>query len=1153
MEALECKADTAKATGGSKPRIRPAPFHVDVIANTSLKNVPFIGECAMTCAAGSIVSQASGWESSRKAVGFWMPAINATKSNAGLSRKLEVTNASHVLLTEEVKEKFMSISILECSPAEPCDWGDYANIHVTVVAATRTFIYRWNLALGVSESFQHGADQWKNLPQADVLSLDWKDVATGVGYPSDLKLADCSLSSGLHIQHKSTMPDPTGPGDNGFVMSLSVEGADLVLRDARLSVITRAFTLPARARDPATEPFSGGSVVPLVSAALPSSYVCLLFSQGGIVHAVTEDGYLAAWDVSPCVHIDLPVQVDTEFDPLNQPPRLIYCVALGAAASQLVVVPPHLSDSVPQGGEGTLANQLLLASREGKVRHVIIHFHLHDDDSSKTCGDCWLVERYCMDLRRETRFTDGLVSSSTSNSSSSSVAVVDAGSGMVLGGSAARPEGPTMRSGAATLPLAMALSESDSSPCALVVTSSAVISLSLPSLAVLDCRSLPEVTGLDQGASITNTITTACATSSLVCVVPAFDRETRCLVRGLDVQHSSGGSMTARLEIARLERAEQQAARKSRRAAGVVLSEAAMAHTTKTSAEPAVEPDKRDILSFFLSQGDMRALGRTKDNDDDDEEVFGGEDSEEEGGPAAKGAPALAMASPSKRCPLLASFSPPPTPVVQRGVGTNAASVEKGRPAFSPAPSSARGGKVVDKPVTFHAKIKSSGYGQTPSTALGALEKKRKERLKQATKDRQLKRSGTAPAAVSAPQLRTYPTDCAPMHVHQKHNDYSFGAAEATAPALYRLRFSEDGSWLGIPSSDCAVTTLKTPLSRFKGDGSFYVSHNRAVTAVDFSHERERGVEGGATKQLVLSSSLDGTARIWKGGKVDGAAVVFSHERCSSSSAGLGSSLSRVSNTIGNTSTNAVKAATSTATKRRNRPYNGQVVDASFYYNDKFVVLGNENRLFLYSYRTESVHEQNDLKRLHSSGSYKVAHHWSFPASKSVTAIRCVNSVLSPIVFCASSDRSLHVCDAVSGAVTRSIPGAHDRAIHCIALPQPSVYAQLDQGAYNTFATAAMDNSVLVWDVRSPTVCVRYTDHTNRRENVECALSPCLRYLACGSEDKSARLVDLRTGRDLAKYTGFRDVVSAVAFHPLAPQVAVGSYDGSVKFYCSAI
>ena len=79
----------------------------------------------------------------------------------------------------------------------------------------------------------------------------------------------------------------------------------------------------------------------------------------------------------------------------------------------------------------------------------------------------------------------------------------------------------------------------------------------------------------------------------------------------------------------------------------------------------------------------------------------------------------------------------------------------------------------------------------------------------------------------------------------------------------------------------------------------------------------------------------------------------------------------------------------------------------------------------------------------------------------------------------------------------------------------------------------------------------RYTGHTNRRESVQIALSPCLRFMICGSEDKSAILVDLRTGNDLVKYTGYRDVVSGVAFHPLSPQVATATYDGSLKFYCS--
>lgn len=55
-----------------------------------------------------------------------------------------------------------------------------------------------------------------------------------------------------------------------------------------------------------------------------------------------------------------------------------------------------------------------------------------------------------------------------------------------------------------------------------------------------------------------------------------------------------------------------------------------------------------------------------------------------------------------------------------------------------------------------------------------------------------------------------------------------------------------------------------------------------------------------------------------------------------------------------------------------------------------------------------------------------------------------------------------------------------------------------------------------------------------------------------GSEDKTARIYDIRTGKELAKLGGgglHRDVVSSVAFNPLFPQLATASYDGTVKFF----
>lgn len=143
--------------------------------------------------------------------------------------------------------------------------------------------------------------------------------------------------------------------------------------------------------------------------------------------------------------------------------------------------------------------------------------------------------------------------------------------------------------------------------------------------------------------------------------------------------------------------------------------------------------------------------------------------------------------------------------------------------------------------------------------------------------------------------------------------------------------------------------------------------------------------------------------------------------------------------------------------------------------------------------------------------------------------------------------------DTAVGATAYTTDVTHDKAIHCIALPQPSVHCRVsDPHAYNTFATASTDNSILLWDIRVPSSVCRYSAHVNRREAVKCALSPCMRYLATGSEDRTIRIVDLRTGmRELSKVGSglFKDVVTGVSFHPLHAQLAACSFDGSVKFF----
>jgi len=67
---------------------------------------------------------------------------------------------------------------------------------------------------------------------------------------------------------------------------------------------------------------------------------------------------------------------------------------------------------------------------------------------------------------------------------------------------------------------------------------------------------------------------------------------------------------------------------------------------------------------------------------------------------------------------------------------------------------------------------------------------------------------------------------------------------------------------------------------------------------------------------------------------------------------------------------------------------------------------------------------------------------------------------------------------------------------------------------------------------------------------VGVAFSPCMRFIAAGSEDQSWCLFDLKSGLTVAR-TRASDAVLSVAFHPLHPQLAAGCADGSVHFFAS--
>jgi WD40 repeat protein len=111
---------------------------------------------------------------------------------------------------------------------------------------------------------------------------------------------------------------------------------------------------------------------------------------------------------------------------------------------------------------------------------------------------------------------------------------------------------------------------------------------------------------------------------------------------------------------------------------------------------------------------------------------------------------------------------------------------------------------------------------------------------------------------------------------------------------------------------------------------------------------------------------------------------------------------------------------------------------------------------------------------------------------------------------------------------------------------------QVTADQQHLWLSAAADNCVKVWDLRVAGGCVRRLEgHTNRQSAmpIGCDFSPCGRYVAAGSEDKSAYLYDLRAGEFVERLGGHTDVVADVAFNPMHAQLVTAAYDCKLRFF----
>lgn len=94
--------------------------------------------------------------------------------------------------------------------------------------------------------------------------------------------------------------------------------------------------------------------------------------------------------------------------------------------------------------------------------------------------------------------------------------------------------------------------------------------------------------------------------------------------------------------------------------------------------------------------------------------------------------------------------------------------------------------------------------------------------------------------------------------------------------------------------------------------------------------------------------------------------------------------------------------------------------------------------------------------------------------------------------------------------------------------------------------TAAVDNTVRLWDVTTGGEVLRL-DHTGRSAAV--ALSSDARWIATGSDQKTAQLWDAKSGKLLKTFTGHVAEITTLAFSPDNQSLATGDAKGHAKLW----
>lgn len=442
---------------------------------------------------------------------------------------------------------------------------------------------------------------------------------------------------------------------------------------------------------------------------------------------------------------------------------------------------------------------------------------------------------------------------------------------------------------------------------------------------------------------------------------------------------------------------------------------------------------------------------------------------------------------------------------------------------------------IMNQPLTFKAKVASSGYLQAPRTVMFKPDTSRSKLLNMDSQRRT--KQGTNKSSFAKTINAEYdaqkgpPIDCC--------DNFQVDPDES---AVFCLRFSNDGSNLGCALSNKCALTLKSPYS--KHISTAFVGHNNIVNSVYWS----------SNNSYMLTASNDKAALVWN--KTGGDPILsLTHQRGAVKEMTSNNTTSSLMSKLSTQQSNRKLQPSELSSSRRqslaskdNKPFTKEIKHAQFFYVDKFILLTHGPNLSLFKYHIAQI--KDDIKKYQCRNRYKLVGNWQ-TASSAITATAAVNTFFSHLVICATSGRNIEVYDLNRSVLAHTLLECHPRPAHGVAINEGSCFASQPAEAYNVIATSSLTDPIKLWDLRTKSNVQALQGHLNNAHNCQVAFSPCGNYLASGSENQMVYIFDLRKGTYLDPLRGHNDVVTSVAFHPGHPLLASGSLNGRILFFQS--